>query len=365
MNKGGKWMNERIEMFQVLTEAAGVSGHEKGIRAIIRQYAEQYAEIETDNLGSIICRKTGSQPGPRIMLPGHIDEIGFMVSHITKEGFVKFVPLGGWWEQVMLAQRVVIKSRNGDVTGVIGSKPPHILTAEERKKMVEKKDMFIDIGAASAAEAKEEFGVRPGDPIVPVCPFEQMRNPKYMMAKAWDDRVGCALFIDVIKELAKTDHPNTVFGVGTVQEEVGLRGAGTAADVVKPDVCLTLDVTVAGDIPGMKQDEMPNEKLGKGPVILLADGSALPNVQLRDFAVTVAEANDIPYQFSALMGGGTDSGRVQFHRSGVPTLVIGMPTRYIHSHTSIINYDDYENTLRLLLAMIKKMDAATVRGFTE
>lgn len=357
-------MEERIEMFRVLTEAPGVSGYEKEIRQIIRKYTESFSDILMDNLGSIICRKEGSQTNPRIMLPGHIDEIGFMVSHITKEGFIKFVPLGGWWEQVMLAQRVVVKTAKGDVVGVVGSKPPHILSAEERKKMVEKKDMFIDIGAASAEEAKSDFGVRPGDPIIPVCPFERMRNPKYMMAKAWDDRVGCALFIDVLRELAGKEHPNTVFGVGTVQEEVGLRGAGTAADVVNPDICLTLDVTVAGDIPGMKQDEMPNEKLGKGPVILLADGSAIPNIQLRDFAVAVAEENGIPYQFSALMGGGTDSGRVQFHRSGVPTLVIGMPTRYIHSHASIINYDDYENALKLLVAMIKKLDAATIRTFT-
>jgi len=358
-------MKERLEMFRVLTEAPGISGYEKEIRQIIRRYVEPYATVQTDNLGSIVCRKEGSQANPRIMLPGHIDEIGFMVSHITKEGFIKFVPLGGWWDQVLLAQKVTIKTARGDITGVIGSKPPHILSADERKKMVEKKDMFIDVGAASAEEAKNDFGIKPGDPIIPVCPFECLHNPKYMLAKAWDDRVGCALFIDVIKELAGTDHPNTVFGVGTVQEEVGLRGAGTAAEVVNPDICLTLDVSVAGDIPGMKQDELPNEKLGKGPVILLADGSAIPNIQLRDFAVAVAEANGIPYQFSALMGGGTDSGRVQFHRAGVPTLVIGMPTRYIHSHASILNYDDYENTLKLLVAMIKKLDAATVRSLTE
>ncbi len=357
-------MDDRLLLLKELTDASGVSGYEHEVRQVIRRHIAPYATIEQDNLGSIVCRKEGSQSSPRIMLPGHIDEVGFMVSHITEKGFLKFVPLGGWWEQVMLAQKVVVKGSKGDVVGLVGSKPPHILSPEERKKMVEKKDMFIDIGASSAEEAKTVFGVKPGDPIIPVSPFEPMRNPKLIMAKAWDDRIGCALFIEVIKRLQALEHPNTVYGVGTVQEEVGLRGAQTSAAVVNPDVCLTLEVSIAGDTPGMNKDEPPTEKLGQGPVILLADGSAIPNIALRDLAVATAEANGIPYQHSVMMGGGTDSGKIHMYSRGVPSLVIGVPTRYIHSHTGIIHTDDYENAIRLLVAMIQRMDAATVRSFT-
>jgi endoglucanase len=352
-------------MFKELTEVSGVSGYEHEVRHVIRKYAEPYSSIEYDNLGSIVCKKQGSNKSPRIMIPGHIDEIGFMVTNITSEGFIKFIPLGGWWDQVMLAQKVNVKTRKGDVVGLVGSKPPHILTPEERKKVVEKKDMFIDIGASSAEEATQVFGVRPGDPIVPVSPFEIMSNEKLLMAKAWDDRVGCALFIDVMKALQKQDHPNTVYGVGTVQEEIGLRGAQTSAAVVQPDVCLTLEVAIAGDMPGMKKDEPPTEKLGMGPVILLADATMIPNIHLRDLVVETAEENKIPYQFSAMMGGGTDGGKVHMYAKGVPSIVIGVPTRYIHSHTGIIHYDDYVHTLNLLIALIAKLDAHTVASLTK
>jgi len=347
-------------MFQELTEAPGVSGYESEIRKVIRKYAEPFSTIEYDNLGSIVCKKVGTSETPKIMIPGHIDEIGFMVTNITAEGFLKFIPLGGWWDQVMLAQKVVVKTAKGDVVGLVGSKPPHILTPEERKKVVEKKDMFIDVGAADAEEASKSFGIRPGDPIIPISPFEPMKNEKLLMAKAWDDRVGAALFIDVLKELKTIDHPNTVFGVGTVQEEVGLRGAQTSAAVVEPDVCITLEVAIAGDMPGMKKDEPPTEKLGKGPVILLADATMIPNTQLRDLIVQTAEENNIPYQFSAMMGGGTDGGKVHMFAKGVPSVVLGVPTRYIHSHTGILHYDDYMHTKNLLVELMKKLDQETV-----
>ncbi len=349
-------------MFQELTEAPGVSGYETAVRKIIRRFAEPYSTIEHDNLGSIVCKKEGTNPNPRIMIPGHIDEIGFMVTNITEEGYLKFIPLGGWWDQVMLAQKVVVKTSKGDVVGLIGSKPPHILTPEERKKVVEKKDMFIDVGAANKEEATKEWGIRPGDPVIPVSPFEHMRNEKFLMAKAWDDRVGAALFIDVIKDLNSIEHPNTVYGVGTVQEEVGLRGAQTSAAVVNPDVCIALEVSIAGDMPGMKKDEPPTEKLGKGPVILLADATMIPNIQLRDLVISTAEENGIPYQYSAMMGGGTDGGKVHMYSRGVPSVVIGVPTRYIHSHTSILHYDDYMHTKNLLVELVKKLDQKTVDG---
>ncbi|MGI6225206.1 MAG: M42 family metallopeptidase [Peptococcales bacterium] len=352
-------MDKRIELIKELTDLHGVSGFEEEVRHYVKERMEQISEISYDNLGSIICKKTGSQEGPKIMLPGHMDEIGFLVNGITKEGFIKFIPLGGWWDQVLLAHRVIVKTSKGDVPGIIGSTPPHLLDAKEREKVVEKKTMFIDIGAESKEDAMERLGVRPGDVIVPDSQFTVMHNPKYIMAKALDNRLGVALFMEVLSELTKIDHPNTVYGVGTVQEEVGLRGAQTSADVVKPDLSFVLDVGIAGDTPGLEGLNI-DVKLGKGPILLLADASMIPNRSLRDFVMDTASAQNIPIQFATMTGGGTDGGAIHKYGSGVPTVSFGIPTRYIHSHTSIFHLDDYENMLRLLLEMIKKLDASTV-----
>ncbi len=355
--------DERIELLRELTEAPGVSGYEEEVRDIIRRHLKGITAIEQDRLGSIVCRKDGESETPRIMLAGHMDEVGFIVKLITDEGFIRFSPLGGWWGHVMLAQRVVIKTREGDVHGLIGSKPPHVLSEEERKKLQEPKDMYIDVGATSSEEVRG-LGIRPGDPIIPVCPFTVLNTGKTYMGKAFDDRVGCALFIDVIKELVKEKHPNTVFGVGTVQEEVGLRGARTSSWVVEPDVGLTMEISVAGDVPDVKKEDAQG-KLGKGPVIMLRDGTMIPNLMLRDLFIDTAEELKIPYQFDMMERGGTDSGAIHLHRHGVPNLVIGVPTRHIHSHAGIIHREDYDNAVRLVTAVVKKLDARTVEGLTK
>ena len=350
---------DRLTLLREITDAPGVPGAEGPVRHVIRKYLDGYADMELDGLGSLICRKPGSSDRPRIMLAGHMDEIGFMVTLITKEGYLKFQTLGGWWSQVMLAQRVVVKTRKGDVIGVLGSKPPHILSDDDRKKVVERSDMFIDVGASSLEEARDRFGVRPGDPVIPVAEFAAMANPRLLLAKAWDCRIGCALFIETIRALASGDHPNTLYGVGTVQEEVGLRGATTSSELVDPDIGIALEVGIAGDMPGVKETEA-QEKLGAGPTVLLYDSSMVPHSKLRDFAFDVATAEGIPLQVDAMARGGTDAGRMHIHRGGVPSLVLAVPTRYIHTHQGIIHLDDYENALRLLIAMIKRLDRATV-----
>jgi len=355
--------DETVELLRELTEARGISGYEEEVREIIRRHLREITVIEQDRLGSIVCRKDGKSDTPRVMLAGHMDEVGFIVKLITDGGFIKFSPLGGWWGHVMLAQRVSIKTRKGDVHGLIGSKPPHVLSEEERKKLQEPKDMYIDVGAVSAEEVRK-LGVRPGDPIIPVCPFTVMNTGKTYMGKAFDDRVGCALFVDVIKRLVKEKHPNTVYGVGTVQEEVGLRGARTSSWVVEPDVGLTMEISVAGDVPDVKKEDAQG-KLGKGPVIMLRDGTMIPNLRLRDLFVDTAEGLKIPYQFDIMERGGTDSGAIHLHRHGVPNLVIGVPARHIHSHAGIIHRHDYANAVRLVTAVVKKLDAKTVGGLTK
>jgi putative aminopeptidase FrvX len=285
-----------------------------------------------------------------------------MVKLITKEGFIRFVALGGWWNQVMLGHRVTIKTAKGDVIGVLGAKPPHLLGDEERKKMLDKDDMYIDIGARSEEEVRS-LGVRPGDPIIPVSKFTVMGNPRIYLSKAFDNRVGCALAVQATAQLATVGHPNVVYAVGTVQEEVGLRGAKTSAFAIDPDVGIILEVDIAGDVPGIKPEESA-VKLGGGPTLLVYDARMIPNLKLRDLVIATAEELDIPLQFSAMPGGATDGAMVQSHAEGVPTVVIGVPTRHIHSHNAILCRDDYDQALRLVVALVKKLDAEAVAGLT-
>jgi len=348
-------MDELAMLLKTLTEAHGVPGYEAEVREVMRGLLAEVGEVELDNIGSLICRR--GESGPRVMLAAHMDEIGFMVKHITPEGFIRFTALGGWFDQVLLGQRVVIKTHKGDVIGVIGAKPPHLLPPDERKKVVEKKDMYIDIGATSAKEV-EEAGVRVGDPIVPLAPFQVLANGRTYLAKAFDDRVGCAVLVEVMRRLAREGHPNVVYGVATVQEEVGLRGAATSVEKVNPDVALILESDIAGDVPGIKPEESP-VKLGGGPTIVVYDARMIPNLRLRDLAVETARSLGIPVQFSVLEGGATDGGVIHLHKGGVPTLVIGVPARHIHSHGAIVHRDDVERAIALVTALVQRLDAET------
>ncbi len=356
-------LDETLTMLKDLTDAKGIPGNEREPRDVMKKYIEPYAdEVTTDGLGSLIAKKTGKENGPKIMVAGHLDEVGFMITQIDDKGFLRFQTVGGWWSQVMLAQRVTVVTKKGDVTGVIGSKPPHILSPEARKKPVEIKDMFIDIGASSKEEAME-WGIRPGDQVVPYFEFTVLNNEKMLLAKAWDNRIGCAIAIDVLKQLKGTDHPNIVYGVGTVQEEVGLRGAKTSANFIQPDIAFGVDVGIAGDTPGVSEKEAMG-KMGKGPQIILYDASMVSHKGLRDFVTDTADELNIPYQFDSMAGGGTDSGAIHVSANGVPALSITIATRYIHSHAAMLHRDDYENAVKLIVEVIKRLDEETVKNIT-
>ncbi|WP_026560860.1 M42 family metallopeptidase [Bacillus sp. J37] len=356
-------LDETLTMLKDLTDANGIPGNEREVRDVMKKYISPFSdEVLTDNLGSLIAKKVGQENGPKVMIAGHLDEVGFMVTQIDDKGFLRFQTVGGWWSQVMLAQRVTIVTRKGEVTGVIGSKPPHILPPEARKKPVEIKDMFIDIGASSREEAME-FGVMPGDQIVPYFEFTVMKNEKMLLAKAWDNRIGCAIAIDVLKALKDTDHPNVVYGVGTVQEEVGLRGARTSANMIQPDIAFGVDVGIAGDTPGIS-DKEASSKMGEGPQIILYDASMVSHKGLRDLVTDTADELNIPYQFDAIAGGGTDSGAIHISANGVPALSITIATRYIHSHAAMLHRDDYENAVKLIAEVIKRLDRETVNKIT-
>ncbi len=352
-----------MELLKELTLARGVSGYEREVRHIMmRELKRTTAKIVTDRIGSIFGEKEGTASFPRILLAGHMDEVGFMVKEITKNGYLRFATLGGWWDQVLLSQRVSVVTEKRTFTGVIGSKPPHILTAEERKKVYPIREMFVDIGAKSDEQVKE-WGVRVGDPIVPVCPFEILPDGDTILAKALDNRVGCYMALQVLKELGKADHPNTVIAGATVQEEVGLRGATTSPHAVEPDIAFVLDVGIAEDGPGSEGGSKP--RLGGGPLITFLDATMIPHLRLRDRVMEIAEDMNIPIQADTTPGGGTDAGKIHLFRRGVPSLVVGVAARYIHSHVSMVSKSDVDQAVRLLVEVIRRMDHQAAENLVQ
>ncbi len=351
-------MDATYSLLKELCEAFGPPGHEDEVAALMKKHLKGLGEFSKDGLGSVICKKRGSADEPRIMVAGHLDEVGWMVKGITAEGFIKFLPMGGWWGHVMLAQRVKIRTKKGDIIGVVGSKPPHELKEEERRKVLDIADMYIDIGATSYFDVKKKLGIRAGDVIVPDAPFEVMANDRLYLGKAIDNRYGCAVVVDALKKLQKMPHPNTFYGVATTMEEVGIRGAQTSVTAVKPHVAIAVDVGIAHDTPGTIGEG--EEKLGAGVGILVYDASMIPNRKLRDLAVDTCEREKIPYHLGTVERGGTDAGRFHIFNTGVPSLVIFIPTRYIHSHTTIMDRKDYDASVRLIAALAKRLDKKTV-----
>jgi putative aminopeptidase FrvX len=366
-----------LTFLEELTNSFGPTGFEKDPARIVKKYVSQYSDsISNDKLGSLLFTKKGKSDTPKILLPGHIDEVGFMVSSVNKQGYMTFNPLGGWFDQVLLGQRVKIRTSKGIIPGVISAKPPHLLPQEERSKVVVKEKMFIDIGASNEEEAKE-MGIRIGNPIMPDSTFSSFTKKVYRdgkrkgtdtiaIGKAFDDRIGTFIAAEVVRMLheKKIQHPNTVIGAATTQEEVGLRGARTTAHVVDPDVCLTLEVDIAGDVPGIEPSEAPT-KMGFGPSITTYDSSMIPNQELLEYVIDIADANKIPYQLSQIARGGTDAGIIHISNAGCPSLVVGVPTRHIHSHAGLLSLTDAENAVKLLVEVIRKLDKKKADSFTK
>ncbi|MCL1949229.1 MAG: M42 family metallopeptidase [Turicibacter sp.] len=353
---------EKLQFLKEITDLNGIPGQEHAVGRYMKDAVKDVAdEIIQDNLGSVIAKKVGDADGPRIMVAGHLDEVGFVVHYIDDNGFVKFAPVGGWWGQVMLAQQVQITTRKGLIRGVIGSTPPHILTPEARQKPVEIKDMYIDLGVENKDEALAT-GIRPGDMITPYIEFHQMANPKYLLAKAWDNRIGTAVAIEALKQLANELHPNIYYGVGTVQEEVGCRGAQTSGNLINPDIAIAVDVGLSGGTPGVTAEIQA--KMGKGPILLIQDAGLIGHKDLRDYIVDLCEELEIPFQYDVLGGGGTDAATMHKAHNGAPAISLCIPSRYIHSHTSMIHQDDYDNTVKLVVELVKRLDRETVNKIT-
>lgn len=336
-----------MELLKRLCEAHGVPGREEAVRALVISELEQLCdEIRTDALGNVIAFKKGSGHGPKVMLAAHMDEIGFLVSHVDeKSGFVRIDPVGGFDPRVLMAQRVVVHTESGDLVGIIGSKPPHILSEEERKKPVELKDLFIDLGLP-ADEVKKR--VRIGDFVTLQQDFAEIGH--LVSCKALDDRVGVYVMIEAVRRAKK--HVCDIYAVATTQEEVGVRGARVSSFNIAPDIGVALDVTVASDVPGVGEHEHVT-KLGAGVAIKIKDSLSISNPKLVRAMRQIAEHKNIKYQMEILPRGGTDAGAIQLTREGVATITLSIPTRYLHSVVEAAHKDDIQAAIDLLAAFLE------------
>ncbi len=354
---------DRVEsLLQSLADAPGPSGYEEAVRALmVKEMKPLAAEIRYDGMGSVIARHGDS--GPRVMLDAHMDELGGIVRRVTPDGFLSMQMVGGWLDQALVDQRWVIVGSKGTVHAVTGIRDIHVLPSDERNRVFRRDELFLDVGAKNAAEVAA-LGIEPGDPVAPDAPFRVLNGTGRYLGKAWDDRVGCAVVIEALRRLAAAGHPNALYVAATTQEEVGLRGAHSAADVVKPDVGISIEGGVAGDVPGARPEET-QAKLGAGPGVFLYDFDEQPNRRFVALVKEVAKAEHIPLQFDLVNGYGDDSSEIQKSNGGVPTVNIVVPVRYTHAHNGILERADFDRTVDLVVALIKRLDAAEVRHLRD
>ncbi len=352
-------------LLEQLSNAAGPPGAEEPVRAIMVRKMKPFVSqpIRYDGMGSVIAQQ--GTTGPRIMIDAHMDELGGMVRRITPNGFLTMQMLGGWLDQALVDQRWTILGTKGPVLAVTGIRDIHVLPANERGEVFHRDQMFLDIGAKNATEAAA-MGVEAGDPVVPDSAFAVLNGSNNYLGKAWDDRVGCAALIEAMRRTATMPHANQLFYVVTTQEEVGLRGARTAANFVKPDIGIAIEGGITGDTAGARPEET-QVKLGAGPGMFLYDSSTIANRKMVAFTRKTAAAKNLPLQADLVQGYGDDSAEMQTANEGAPTINLVVPVRYTHAHNGVMNRQDFDQLVDLVVAMLVQMDAKTVtelRDFT-
>lgn len=338
-----------MDLLKELCTVDGISGFEKNAAEIMKRELNRFCDaIEVDGFGNVIGKKGRGKT--RIMVAAHMDEIGLMVKNVNDKGFISFVKIGGIDDRILPGQRVVIKAKKGDVPGVIGSKPPHLQKKEETEKVMKHEDLFIDIGAAGKEEAAKSVEV--GDPII-FEPAYVKFNDDVIQTKAIDDRLGCYVLIKLMERLPKNIDA-TIYAVGTCQEEVGLKGARVAAFKIDPQYAFAVDTTIAGDTPQIKENESIL-KIGGGPAITIAEACGrglISHPKIREHLIGTAKKHNIPYQIDVVEGGMTDGAMIYMTREGIPTGVISIPCRYIHSPTGVFSMKDVDASVELLAKAI-------------
>ena len=346
-------LTEINALLEKLSNANGISGAEGAVAKIIRDEIAPYVdEITTDRMGNLVAVKKGDDF--KIMLAAHMDEIGLMVQYIDEKGFIRFVGVGGWYNPVLVSQRVILHGEKGDVPGVLGMKPPHVMEEADRKKPIELANLFIDVGAHSAEEV-EAMGITVGTTVTIDRDYQPLAGT-VVTGKALDNRVGCAMLIGALKEM-ETKH--TIYAVFTVQEEVGLKGAKTAAFSLNPDIAIATDVTIPGDSPGIERRKAP-VFMGDGPVVVMVSASGrghLADPRMVDWLKKTAKKYDIKIQLEVGDGGNTDASAINFERGGIPSVPVSVPARYIHSPVEVIDLKDLQGAIELLRLAVKTKPA--------
>lgn len=346
-----------IQLIENLSNCYGAPGYEDLVLEIVQNNCSQL-QVSYDSLMNTYIRTINNDKPFTIMLDAHMDEVGFMVQSITEKGLIKFLPLGGWIPHNVPAHLVAIRNNDGKyIKGIVSSKPPHFMTEEEKSKPISINDMTIDVGASSKEELLETHKIKVGAPIVPLVSFDYDATTKIMMGKAFDNRLGCAAVVTLMNNLPLSNHLN-VIGALAVQEEVGTRGAMVTARTVKPDLAIVFEGTPADDV--YLEDSLSQSVLGKGPQIRFRDNSYVAHHRFIKFAHSVAEKYNIPYQDAVRVSGATNAGKIHLSNQGIPTLVLGVPSRYIHTHHSFASLVDFENTVKLASKIIAELTHETI-----
>ncbi|MEQ8226295.1 MAG: M42 family metallopeptidase [Candidatus Eremiobacterota bacterium] len=355
---------ETMELIKELSEIDGVSGFEGAVAEVYRKYLSTILDLKTDYMGNIMGNLEGEHPNPRVLLCAHLDELGMMVQSVLEDGRIKFINLTGWWEHIMIQQPVIIRTKKGKVPGIIASTSSFMgKTQEELKKFSTKDVMFIDVGARDYKEAVEDFGIKPGDPVYPDVKFRPMANGDVFTGKAFDNRLGLAGIIEIIRNLSSQKHPNTVLTAATVQEEIGSRGAIAVTNFCKPDIAIILEGPPADDIP-LK----PNQSQcipGKGPHIRRIEPGMISNGGLFRFIVNIAEELNISHQIAISQTGATDGAIIHREFHGIPCIMMGIPVRYAHGHNSIFFLEDYRQTVKLLTEVLLRMSPEVLENIRQ
>ena len=344
-------MTATVETLRTLSDAIGISGFEDEVRDLIRERVTGLVdEVRTDTLGNLICTRHGSGP-LTLMLDAHMDEVGFLISYIEPNGFLRFAPIGGWDPRIIPSHSMTVIADDGRrVNGVIGVPPPHITPPADRERPHKMDDLFVDAGASSADEVAS-MGIRIGSPAVIAYPFESL-SANIVRGKALDDRAGCAILIETLEAIKGEDLDVTVVANFAVAEEVGLRGAETAAYQIEPDFALAIEGTIAADTPGTSPAKQPTG-FGKGPAISVLDNSMIVSSRMVTALTGIANDERLPWQFKVPAPGGTDAGAIHRSRGGVLAGVVSVPCRYIHSPLSLMRLDDFANTVKLVTAFVR------------
>lgn len=342
------------DLLERCSNACAVSGFEGEVRSIIRRELNHCGTISCAVSGNIMCEKSGN--GPTVALIAHMDEIGFMVQGITEDGFLLLVPLGGWWNHTLPSQRVLVQTRDARrIPGQIGTRPPHLLPESQRNQVMPNDALFVDIGASSRTEV-EGLGITIGCAVVPDVRLQPLEVAHRWMGKAFDNRAGVYCMIEAMRRLAQQELNCCVRAIGTVQEEVGTRGARALSAEMVPDLAIILEGPPADDTFG-QSSVCRQGVLGKGVQVRLFDPTNITPPALVDFVLGIAAQEGIPCQPTVRRSGGTDAAASYPNWNGVPAIVLGVPTRYIHSHNGILDDRDLEACVELTCAIVRNINS--------